>query len=791
MMSQRRLLVTVAVATAILASVAGCIIFMDDHAGMGSNYVVLDEKTRIIQPGTVESELSLAEDGSTVTLPTAVAEDLSIEIGSILVSPPSTTNPEGLLRAITSITQSGGTTALATRQATILEAIEECRIDHTLTTEDRLGQQTDVGPMKKRERTIVLLDKSFPINYDLPVDSAGTVDGHFTLDGHLDVQVTVRFELEIAKDDEGSRYVKTAKVTGTLAHDAGLRVDAEVDIEQSPVEEESTPVNLGTYWIAGTPIWLTPQLSIPYGANVSAGAALHLGYQKSGTWIVEVGYQEGRFDGHFELEAGEGKPAAREVSVSCAVRVYAGPQLTLKVCSFAGPWLRAEMFGTLAARASEGEGLCGEAGIGLAVRAGMKFEFNIFGWSYKLAEWTSPDLAAVYWPMKLDWLPKCTSGSDSYKISFTDCGTPLPAGDLRFAWQVTDVSGNPSEIWSQYKLSGVDDFWSIPSSIRDVSYSQIPEGDHEFCVRVLANSREIRECCTLDGCSPDVRAPDTSITYEPPNAAGNVLFSWIAFDNCADSSELEYSYQLQPGSSSPSSWTRFTTASYSNLSPGEYTFCVDARDPSGNVSTQCIDIVIGQCPPEEGEAHFYGVIQQVSSSGGQPFAWIDDVVHIAGVDFARCYTHDPWVEVYCERSPCAGYVSPNLQSGEAVEVFGLFRDVGDGGYATISVDTPKYYVRREEPQIGETHFRGTAISEPGLIGEVNWTVSVDEVFDGADISLLDEVVVRLIINPTACFGNIYGDIQPGDTVWVFGYYNGEYVDLCPEETYYMTDTEPM
>jgi len=92
-------------------------------------------------------------------------------------------------------------------------------------------------------------------------------------------------------------------------------------------------------------------------------------------------------------------------------------------------------------------------------------------------------------------------------------------------------------------------------------------------------------------------------------------------------------------------------------------------------------------------------------------------------------------------------------------------------------------------QQGETSFYGTALYEPGLIGATNWTVRIDGIAFGVDIRPLGEVTVYSIPHPD-CHGRILSDIQPGDTVWVYGYFNGSHVTLCPSESYYITTYGP-
>ncbi|MDY6864872.1 MAG: NosD domain-containing protein [Halobacteriota archaeon] len=75
--------------------------------------------------------------------------------------------------------------------------------------------------------------------------------------------------------------------------------------------------------------------------------------------------------------------------------------------------------------------------------------------------------------------------------------------------------------------------------------------------------------------------PQTNITSGPSGTIeyNDLSFAWAGSDNQSQTSSLQYSYRLD---GSWSSWTTDTSKSYTDLSNGDYTFSVKARDQAGN-----------------------------------------------------------------------------------------------------------------------------------------------------------------------------------------------------------------
>ena len=82
----------------------------------------------------------------------------------------------------------------------------------------------------------------------------------------------------------------------------------------------------------------------------------------------------------------------------------------------------------------------------------------------------------------------------------------------------------------------------------------------------------------------DATPPDTSITNGPSGVipTGSATFTWTGSDNRTSTGDLKYSYRLVGLSNDWSSWSTATSVTYNDLTDGDYTFEVKARDFAHN-----------------------------------------------------------------------------------------------------------------------------------------------------------------------------------------------------------------
>jgi hypothetical protein len=168
-----------------------------------------------------------------------------------------------------------------------------------------------------------------------------------------------------------------------------------------------------------------------------------------------------------------------------------------------------------------------------------------------------------------------------------------------------------------------------------------PDGGH-YLVRLRAYHDRISSCWdesdmefTIDN-SP----PDTSIVDLTTNDS-YACFHWFGSDNISSPSELEYSYCLAGYNNGWSSWTHNLTKEYKELSCGNFTFRVKARDTAWNedptpaersFTVVSLRILFGASGLPNGASLAF-TVNDVSHTGIVPFTYSERLNHSALVSF--------------------------------------------------------------------------------------------------------------------------------------------------------------
>ncbi len=372
--------------------------------------------------------------------------------------------------------------------------------------------------------------------------------------------------------------------------------------------------------------------------------------------------------------------------------------------------------------------------------------------------------------------------SDNTPPSVTlDCPQGVSNGNVTLTWHGKDNCTPESEIQYQYCIY---ELWSQWATETSKTYADLPSGSYNFCVRAKDGSGNISKevCCTfvVNKCLNDSTPPSLSLNCGNPSGSGDIDFSWSASDNCTPASQLEYRHKLG-GYESWSNWGYLKEAHYHGVSPGSYTFCVQAKDSNGNTAQKCCPVIVQECT-------------------NSPQIWTDKSTYCIG---------DP-ITVYMKfTAPCTASLLDEKQSGYSKYLFqdsdysaGTYtlngKVDGPAGSETLTLystacgstesDSVTITVEDCNGNIspGNTSFHGKVLSEPVIYGAKEWVVQIEGVDSGVNILPLGQVSVVMGIYP-GCLGRALGDIQPGDTVWVFGYFDGSKLDLCPNEAYYITN----
>ncbi|MFO1314450.1 MAG: hypothetical protein U1F58_02510 [Burkholderiales bacterium] len=176
-------------------------------------------------------------------------------------------------------------------------------------------------------------------------------------------------------------------------------------------------------------------------------------------------------------------------------------------------------------------------------------------------------------------------------------GDTLNVRTASFSWTATDTPGAGSlPLAYACRLEPLEAGFSAFGAAATRSYAKLPNGTYTFHViaRDAAGNTEAPGAApgagnrrTFTVSAPDL-APTVGIQSAPasPNATGSVSFGWTGSDDLTPTASLGYDFWLAPLQADPGLFTSATTASYTSLADGTYTFHVLVKDGGNNVSAE-------------------------------------------------------------------------------------------------------------------------------------------------------------------------------------------------------------
>ncbi|MCC7325333.1 MAG: hypothetical protein IT521_00825 [Burkholderiales bacterium] len=187
-------------------------------------------------------------------------------------------------------------------------------------------------------------------------------------------------------------------------------------------------------------------------------------------------------------------------------------------------------------------------------------------------------------------------------------GATLAVRDVTFQWSAVDTPA-PGSLPLTYatRLEPLESAFGAFGAGASRSYANLPDGNYTFHVIARDNAGNTESPGAAPGAanrrSFSVAAPDlppsVSITVAPatPNTTGNVNFAWQATDDVTPASALLYNRWLEPLQTDTGSFAAGTTASYTGLADGAYTFHVKVKDGGGNVGAEATASFTVAVPP--------------------------------------------------------------------------------------------------------------------------------------------------------------------------------------------------
>lgn len=193
---------------------------------------------------------------------------------------------------------------------------------------------------------------------------------------------------------------------------------------------------------------------------------------------------------------------------------------------------------------------------------------------------------------------------------------PSPAEDallatrnVSFAWTGLDGTDGSLPLTYATRLTPLEAQFTAFGTATTRDFSGLPNGAYAFQViaRDAAGNVEAaggplapnRRAFVVD--APDL-VPTVTINVAPTGTipTGSATFAWTGSDDLTPAASLQYKRWLGPLESEPAGFAAGTSATWSNLANGPYTFHVVARDAGGNTSTEAtrsFTVAIPAAPP--------------------------------------------------------------------------------------------------------------------------------------------------------------------------------------------------
>ena len=253
--------------------------------------VVLNEDTVILDDMTMDKLISFNEQG-TMTFTGLPRNEIPVA-GNIIVAGLSPETPYGMLRKVTSVTQSGGQTVVYTEPAAITDAVESGEVSASINLdfESYTPGSRNYGA---QGRSLIRNNSGLggvDIPFEMEINDNVKIDGNINIDGTLDIDLKIDwFTMEYLNISFANKSVLEMTLKGEW--------EGELDEDISLGEIELRPISV---LIGGVfPLWVTPVLGL--NLNVSAKGTIEGELPLlTGTVNLDAGvrHQNGQTQGYF------------------------------------------------------------------------------------------------------------------------------------------------------------------------------------------------------------------------------------------------------------------------------------------------------------------------------------------------------------------------------------------------------------------------------------------------------------------------------------------------------------
>ena len=269
--------------------------------------VTVPQTTTMLDPSGIQG-LSASPDGSTISLPAASQAAQSLAPGNVLAIGITPTTPNGLLRKVASVNQSGSQIIITTTQATLTDAFQQANFSfNAAITPQASGMQalrqgvtigrasttasSAHGAVARDQVQLTCLSDATLVEME-QVQIASDQYGSIQATGSIQMCPSLEFDWNIGGLPPTLNSLTATMTYGMQGHIAvSGRYDTSFDkqIPIATVTSEPIPVS-----VAGFPIVLTPTLTFYVGASGSLDAGFSVGGTETASVTGGVSYANGQ-----------------------------------------------------------------------------------------------------------------------------------------------------------------------------------------------------------------------------------------------------------------------------------------------------------------------------------------------------------------------------------------------------------------------------------------------------------------------------------------------------------------
>ncbi|NOX85552.1 MAG: PKD domain-containing protein [Chlorobi bacterium] len=287
-----------------------------------------------------ENIISVDSSSWTLTFNSSITKDYDLKVGDVLF----TSKGQGLLRKITNIKKEDGNLVIQTVQATIVEAWPNGKFSfHKDLTQD----------LKKAKVTYAAEGVTFHGIGNTRDDCDGCEGFKCTWEKEIADHVTIEGEVELSP----TMYLYAVwhgytpdTVILTVTTTETLQITSTVNIMSLTLKKEILlgKITLPSYPIPGTPIAVTPVISIKLGANLEIKSEVTAGVKQTLSYTTGFKYIKGDISKVIEMEKSL-EPIPPTLSNTLDAKAYIKPELNMVIDYVLSPYLNLEMYGELEA----------------------------------------------------------------------------------------------------------------------------------------------------------------------------------------------------------------------------------------------------------------------------------------------------------------------------------------------------------------------------------------------------------------------------------------------------------